>query len=175
MPRGRSFPAAGLVGAEGEVARCACALTGLWLSWRGAASHGACLMMTPRPMHRWKSFWLGVIVVVFLGWAWVRSVQHRDAVTFYFPNAGHELTLASRAGAFRLAWNELPPSGVTWPAFTTSSRPTTAQWFADAADIFNGSSVRGVGMSYWLGILLFLGLWLELLFWRVRRRRRAGS
>lgn len=27
----------------------------------------------PRPFYRWKSFWLGVLVLGFLGWAWAES------------------------------------------------------------------------------------------------------
>jgi len=30
--------------------------------------------MTPRPIYRWKSFWLGVILLLFLAWSWERSM-----------------------------------------------------------------------------------------------------
>ena len=32
--------------------------------------------MTPRPIHRWPSFWLGVFILTFLGWAWLDSCRH---------------------------------------------------------------------------------------------------
>jgi len=31
--------------------------------------------MKPRPIYRWKSFWLGVLVLVSLGWAWAGSIR----------------------------------------------------------------------------------------------------
>jgi hypothetical protein len=124
--------------------------------------------MTPRPLYRWKSFWLGVVVLVFLGWAWVRSVQHRDAVTLYFPSAQHSLTLASRAGSCTVIWEDLPTAGVTWPAFTTISKPMrSGTWFQEAVGIYDWRWA----VAYWFLILLFLGPWLGVLFWRVRRRK----
>ena len=32
-------------------------------------------MMTARPMYQWKSFWLGVVMLVFLGWAWQQAMR----------------------------------------------------------------------------------------------------
>ena len=32
--------------------------------------------MIPRPIHRWNSFWLGLLALSFLGWAWTRPVIH---------------------------------------------------------------------------------------------------
>jgi hypothetical protein len=31
--------------------------------------------MTPRPIYRWKSFWLGLFVACFLAWAWRDSYR----------------------------------------------------------------------------------------------------
>jgi len=36
--------------------------------------------MISRPIYRWKLFWFGLLVVAFLGWAWVRSMSHFDMV-----------------------------------------------------------------------------------------------
>lgn len=106
-------------------------------------------------------------MLVFLGWAWMRSVGYRDVLTFYFASAGHELTLAGRRGAFSVTWNELPISGVTWPVFTTSHRPIVGgQWFASAAEMCDGTWEQ---VPFWLILLLFLVVWLGVLFWRVRR------
>jgi hypothetical protein len=30
--------------------------------------------MHPRPIYRWTSFWLGVLILLLLGWAWARSM-----------------------------------------------------------------------------------------------------
>jgi len=34
----------------------------------------------PRRLIRWKSFWLGILVLGFLGWAWVDSFRHEATV-----------------------------------------------------------------------------------------------
>ena len=35
---------------------------------------------TSRPLYRWKTFWLGLLVLIFLGWAWHAS---KDRFTVY--------------------------------------------------------------------------------------------
>ena len=37
--------------------------------------------MKPRPFYRWKSFWLGLFVLVFFGWAWWDSYRIDSAIT----------------------------------------------------------------------------------------------
>lgn len=32
-------------------------------------------MVTLRPMYQWKSFWLGVMLLLFLGWAWQQGMR----------------------------------------------------------------------------------------------------
>jgi hypothetical protein len=39
--------------------------------------------MKPRPFYRWKSFWLGVLTLGFLCWAWVRAMSHCDTMKVY--------------------------------------------------------------------------------------------
>ncbi|HEY1122473.1 MAG TPA: hypothetical protein VGE67_12765 [Haloferula sp.] len=34
-----------------------------------------------RPIYRWKSFWLGLLVLAFLSWAWWNSFQRAVSVT----------------------------------------------------------------------------------------------
>ncbi len=34
-----------------------------------------------RQLYRWKSFWFGMLVIAFLGWAWARSTWHRGSYT----------------------------------------------------------------------------------------------
>lgn len=42
--------------------------------------------MSPRPPYRWKSFWLGLFVLVFLSWAWRDALEMETRVTFSEPN-----------------------------------------------------------------------------------------
>jgi len=39
--------------------------------------------MSPRPLHRWKSFWLGLLVLIFLGWAWLRSMSYHEGIRWF--------------------------------------------------------------------------------------------
>ena len=38
--------------------------------------------MTRRPMCRWKSFWLGLLVLACQGWMWVRSMRESDQIGY---------------------------------------------------------------------------------------------
>jgi hypothetical protein len=61
--------------------------------------------MKPRPIYRWKSFWLGVVVVAFMGWA---SWKGRGADHF-LTMAGDRwgLQLVKRQGVTVFVWG--PP------------------------------------------------------------------
>ena len=39
--------------------------------------------MRPRPVIRWKSFWFGILVLGFLGWAWRDSRHHQATYTIH--------------------------------------------------------------------------------------------
>ncbi|MCW1921081.1 hypothetical protein OKA05_00860 [Luteolibacter arcticus] len=39
-------------------------------------------LVTPRPLIKWKSFWLGILVLGFLGGAWVFSMHHSAGVVW---------------------------------------------------------------------------------------------
>ena len=41
--------------------------------------------MTLRPVYCWKSFWLGLLVLAGLGWAWARSMDRDEAVSIFGP------------------------------------------------------------------------------------------
>jgi hypothetical protein len=38
-------------------------------------------LMTPRPLYQWKCFWLGIFMLIFLGWAWWNSYQRAQNAT----------------------------------------------------------------------------------------------
>ena len=41
--------------------------------------------MTPRPLYRWKSFWLGLIAIAFLCWAWSISMERYTTIHLRSP------------------------------------------------------------------------------------------
>ena len=125
--------------------------------------------MNPRPLYRWKSFWLGVLVIAFLGWAWGWSMDR------YF--GGYLAARPARVGAVAIpgkislsirktetsgigyfyeksdGWTPLPPA-LTW----------SAEWGGIKA-----------AFAYWFLILLFLLAWSGWLAWRWRRIKRLDA
>ena len=131
-------------------------------------------------MYRWKSFWLGVLVMAFLGWAWVRSMNRLDAILFHvgdkrwqvygtmgtmsamsrtLPPAGWGAVMRRGSPAFNYFSEPAAGSGGIPPAFghiLYSESPRTERWF----------------VADWCLMLLFLGAWSAVLAWRWRRQQR---
>ena len=64
--------------------------------------------MKPRPFYRWKSFWLGLCVLVFLGWAWERSEYNPRGATWY-PPLGHGVEASSALSLVKIVWGKASP------------------------------------------------------------------
>ncbi len=129
--------------------------------------------MTPRSLYRWKSFWFGVLVLVFLSWSWVRSMVAGD----YIPINGslEEVARIDQSGG-RIA--------VGWvlenPVFSLPEIPLAMQfqqgelpWFPAAVKYWSPVDGWGaVGVAHWFLIVLFLAAWAGCLAWRRRRMRK---
>jgi hypothetical protein len=154
-----------------------------WLSFpelRSAAvgfSDGfhACLqldrMVMPRPVYRWKSFWLGVLVLGFLGWAWAHSFRHFSGGGFRVPGNGSML-LSQSGGTVWLEVRRMPP-GLTpynWQYWSWPS-PVKRSFVAPAMKQREDKT----GFAHWLVMLLFLVPWVSFLAWRVRKQRRLNA
>ena len=145
--------------------------------------------MKPRPFYRWKSFWLGLCVLVFLGWAWVRSMTLHDEFTWAGTRHtifGHQVlgevqldvvrggasdwgsTLDSRSwatypGRGENLFGETPKGFSKWfPAYSTPIE----------IDMGGGYSGRGLVVAHWFIILLFLVPWASFLSWRWWKQRK---
>ena len=131
--------------------------------------------MMPRPVYRWKSFWLGVLVLVFLGWGMMRSRGWTESLWWNY-NAD---------GDFAVLWHGLGRCG-----FSTGSDSFS---FDGAAGIdfhseeklrspFSGPEALMLGLdesihwecAIWMVVLMFFIVWCGWLMWRWRRMRRAG-
>jgi len=126
-------------------------------------------LMHPRPLYRWKSFWLGVLVLGFIGWAWWDSFQ-RELMAYHVGNT-HEVQLVRTEGASFVASGddfvgELPGFGVRYPAGIGMER-----W----KGVWELYGVRHHRIPDALVFFSFLGLWGGWLAWRWRRMRRATS
>ena len=129
--------------------------------------------MKPRPLIKWKSFWLGILVLGFLGWGWNRSVSDGEKV-YWSSSGGTVREVSHRAGVFTYrSWNSPPPDyggGVVhhW----TSSQ---GYWVGAGSPckFYPGTSLLpDFFVCHWFLILLFLVPWVSFLAWRVRKQRR---
>lgn len=135
--------------------------------------------MTPRPFHRWKSFWFGVLILAFLVWAWASSVGSRTEVLLQW-DAYKNLSLIQANGRFLCVrydgWNQT--LGVRKPKLSHHPLPE-ARWWQPAVSIkeTNPSEIPGwfLTVAHWFLILLFLILWTAFLVWRNRRMKRLAA
>lgn len=129
--------------------------------------------MLPRPIHRWKSFWLGVLILVFLGWAWARSQHHLDGFLWMGPS--FQLSAGQITGRVELTW-----------ADSSGARGKSFIWVQEAASndgeplfpkAVNWESYPGqiqLTVAHWFLIGLVLLPWSTFLGWRYRRIRRMA-
>lgn len=129
--------------------------------------------MPPRPLHRWKSFWLGWLVLIFLGWSWVRSVHHEDDIYYKVSAASVIGCGGTEPGVLWLGWLDDPfePEGVE---FSSTPAGSGTNGFPEAVALTGGRDWEELRIAHWFLILVFLVPWAGFLFWRVRRMRRLG-
>jgi hypothetical protein len=127
-----------------------------------------------RPLYRWKSFWFGVLVIGFLGWAWFRSTTMADYLLMDWP-AGEFAQVHHTSGRMKI-YRSLKAPVFSSPEF---------KFMEDAAEVESlklplgiryspfseGSSILSV--THWFVILLFLVPWSGWLVWRWRRMKRG--
>jgi hypothetical protein len=134
--------------------------------------------MPPRPLYRWKSFWLGVFVVVFLGWAWVRSMKHSDSLRYGSSLGAQWLVLAHDGAVLEIGYGGslgATPEFYIW--HSSNDLPSWGdvfqRWFPTAIDGYAQEDGRwSVSFAHWFLILLFLLPWTTWLVWRSRRMKR---
>jgi hypothetical protein len=128
-----------------------------------------------RALHRWKSFWLGILVLAFLSSGWARSMSYTDGF-FWFPQH-FVLTAYQSAGQIGFAWDySRPPNPVStfeWvhEPFSSVGEP----WFPKPVVPEVYDRQLQFGIAHWLLMLLFLLPWTALLSWRVRSGRFGKS
>ena len=125
--------------------------------------------MTPRPLIRWKSFWLGILVLVFLGWAWVASLSRGSEVRFY--SGGEYVTLRTIDGRALFAW-DLDHVGENGFKTAHFGVVTNRIQLPPPVSLRERRGGWALAVAYWFLILLFLVPWVSFLVWRVRRQRK---
>ncbi|MCW1887872.1 hypothetical protein OKA04_24250 [Luteolibacter flavescens] len=129
----------------------------------------------PRPLYRWKSFWLGVLVTGFLAWLGWRSMHYDEGFFVRVPGiaweAGHGPALP---GLVRMEIEPYSTGSSTFIAYSEGQDPAY-HWFPPAFETHTyppSPHSRFFRFAYWFLILLFLVPWSALLAWRWRRMRK---
>lgn len=135
-------------------------------------------MVSPRSIYRWKSFWLGLLVLIFLGWAWLRSMHHIDDITHKASTSSISWGACAGFGAVLIGSSHDPfaPDGWRFGSYRTNP-DWGGNWFPEAILLEGGTDEgwQNLSIAHWFLILLFLVPWAGFLFWRIRRMRRAGK
>ena len=132
--------------------------------------------MTPRPIYLWKSFWLGILVLGLMGWAWMAfetdpvAVSHcRRKVTHVAACGGGQVTLMKWTAFDRYENN--PPDGIQAgkgiidPAPDRALFPKALQWH------HRGSVYWTLQLAQWFVMLGVATPWSAFLAWRWWRQR----
>jgi len=124
----------------------------------------------PRPLIKWKSFWLGILVLGFFGWAWVWSMEENLTLTPW-----DQSRLALSTGNGQLDVFVMVPDTLLDSAGVLKWRtPLEAKhWFPKPIESRTVDRIgEGTSVAHWFLILLFLVPWSACLAWRVRKQRR---
>jgi hypothetical protein len=151
--------------------------------------------MPARPIQRWKTFWLGVLVLVFLAWSWMVSMTNPGFIGVAVPgvNGGAGYTNGSvilfcngSSDGFGIGFFNEPveaepmrfPSGIEFqfskgkPIHLNTST-TLANGAARKSYTCGYSPAHShVRVAHWLFIPIFALLWSTVLFSRHRRMKR---
>jgi hypothetical protein len=126
--------------------------------------------MTPRPLYCWKSFWLGILVLGFLYWAWLDSLWACRA--FSWERTESALVVMRTKG---VTWVRIIPSNVTrvprgaseWMAIPRRDVPNVEKQWEEARR--SGRGPRIVRILDAVVLISFLIPWASFLAWRWRR------
>ena len=126
----------------------------------------------PRPIYRWKSFWLGILVLTFLCWTWSNSFQKAQHVT-RFQNMNYYQVIHIQG---ELLFRHGPQIGVitnlpSWKFGNSTNSISAAKlkgdWEQDGLDFQSIPDAAIVGL-YTLCFATFI-------FWRIRRWKRHAT
>lgn len=128
--------------------------------------------MPPRPIHRWKTLWLGIILVTFLSWAWWQSTHTSAYFRCYrltICHAGAGISLLYWAPGSRpappLKWNlyQINPSLKAWrhafleapKAILSRDDPDQILEYYDEASADGDLGARNSAAIHFIGVLRY--------------------
>ena len=145
-------------------------------------SSGGRSTMTRRPIIRWKSFWLGVLPLGFLGWAWVAFEDDPVAMIHCRQKVSHVISCGGGRVTF-MKWTSFdryensPADGIQAGKGLIVAEPEPPRFAKAWQWRHHGSVDWTLEIAHWVVMLAFLVAWASLLGWRWRRMKRlaAGS
>jgi hypothetical protein len=122
----------------------------------------------PRRVHRWKSFWFGILILGFLGWAWIMSNQpFQQGFTVQIPGR-HWMFCTNTEGGVCMHRVEIEnPAALVVSSGRGSTIP--AQWFPGFQRPKIGPH-SGLTIPHWAFFYAFAFLWGTALACRWLRR-----
>ena len=137
---------------------------------------------TPRPLIKWKSFWLGILVLGFLGWAWAYSMNHASGVSWHsepeskvdFLDPAHGLVLRQEVGWFVIGWGHDPFASAGYD-YWSLRRPASGDSDEPVFAILMRQEEGRMFLAHWFLMLLFSLPWSAFLVWRYRRQRKLTT
>ena len=131
--------------------------------------------MTPRPIHHWKTFWLGLFVLAFLGSSWIKSSNGSSSLTWLSARKDKAAVAGQRHGLVKFEYYAHPHPTALRTGLSirseTGDHPRT--WIQPAIASYNKDNDGWeISIAHWLIILLYLIAWLTTITWWHRRQRR---
>ena len=134
--------------------------------------------MTPRPIRKWKSFWLGLLVLAFLLSSWIQSMNRLDTLRFAIGVDSWEVHCTmGKILALRYS-DSTTGRGLHSISFVSDPGGGTNRQVPPAFDTFRFEGfphVEGWMISYWFLILFLLTPWLTFLTRRWLRIKRQAT
>jgi hypothetical protein len=123
----------------------------------------------PSPLYRWKSFWLGILVLAFLIWAWGISVGRFDGLLY--RHSSWWIVAGQNTGFVVLKYYSTPlgGTGLDWIHESPGDAFSEYRLRPMVPDLKDGRV--GMAIAHWLLIVLFLVPWSAFLFRRHRRMK----
>ncbi len=133
--------------------------------------------MYPRPIHRWKSFWFGLLVLAFFGWAWEDSMERYSGVSWGSAASCKVARIRHVNGfiAVGIGDHTLPPGAMAGFRTNRLKSARGSQNFARPHISRDPFGVLFIVVPHWLLALLFFLPWAGWLVWRKRLRKAGGA
>ena len=139
--------------------------------------------MRRRPFYRWKSFWLGVVVLCFLGWAWARSLSRTEGVRVVWGMRYYTLQLYDEVVTVE-QWDAPAGLGLTpqppgWIWFSALLKPedlgVQEEWVLFTRNSWSPAYLTWIAFPVSAAFRVCLVMWGGWLLWHGRRRRVSGE